>query len=203
MLLGTNLAQSGAAMASMAGSFVNAAAQRDANDKNVMMAREQMAFQERMSNSAYQRTTEDMRKAGINPMLAYQQGGASTPTGASASIEAANFGDTLKEGVSSALATTALKKDLEQKDADIALAAAGAEAKKAEAKMISNSAKTAELTNKKLEIELPGVKAEQPARIKHGKINEKAAIWDAASRRLKDLFGIGASAAEIGSKLSK
>lgn len=32
-----------------------------------------------MSNTSYQRAMKDMRKAGLNPMLAYQQGGASTP----------------------------------------------------------------------------------------------------------------------------
>ncbi len=47
-------------------------------------ANRQMDFQERMSNTAYQRAMNDMRKAGINPIMVSKLGGASTPTGAMA-----------------------------------------------------------------------------------------------------------------------
>ena len=53
------------------------------NRSNQSIARGQEAFQERMRNTAYQAAVADMNKAGINPMLAIQQGGAAAPSGAS------------------------------------------------------------------------------------------------------------------------
>lgn len=70
----------------------------NANAANAQQARDQMDFQASQTGTAYQRAVKDMQAAGLNPMLAYSQGGASSGAGAQAKINNA-----VGEGVNAAL----------------------------------------------------------------------------------------------------
>jgi hypothetical protein len=70
-----------------ASSFSAQQAQQEANQQNIDLANQQMNFQQQNSNTSYQRAVADMQAAGLNPMLAYSQGGASTPTGSLANVQ--------------------------------------------------------------------------------------------------------------------
>lgn len=79
-------------MAAITQGVYNQISNNAAMSYNSAEAAKNRAWQEQMSNTAYQRAVEDMRKAGINPILAYQQGGASTPGGAQGTISGASMG---------------------------------------------------------------------------------------------------------------
>lgn len=112
-----------AAGASLFGASASAKGQKAANRAAERIATDNRAFQERMSNTQYQRAVTDLRKAGLNPMLAYKQGGAGTPSGATApqaNIKAA-YPEAAGKAVSSALASRRLRSELDNIEMDTVL----------------------------------------------------------------------------------
>lgn len=61
------------------------------NEAAAGQASAQRAWEQQMSSTSWQRGVADMRAAGINPMLAYMQGGASTPGGAMGGVPNPNL----------------------------------------------------------------------------------------------------------------
>lgn len=104
---------------SAAGAFNQAEAQKEANKTNLEIANRQMEFQERLSNSAYQRQYSDMVKAGLNPILAANGGGASSPQGASTTVQAA--APDLSRIVSSGVELAQLSREFSLTDAQTTL----------------------------------------------------------------------------------
>lgn len=80
------------AIAAFGGNLISSAlnwfSQDRTNSANKALTREQMSFQERMSNTAVQRHAADLEAAGFNRLLAADGNGASTPSGTSAHMVA-------------------------------------------------------------------------------------------------------------------
>ena len=84
----------GPVVGSVLGAGIARQGAKKANKETAASTARQMAFQERMSNTAHQRQVRDLRRAGINPILSAKLGGASTPQGASYTAQNAGLAAT-------------------------------------------------------------------------------------------------------------
>lgn len=94
--------------------------QQQTNAMNVAENQKNRDFQESMSSTAYQRASQDMQTAGLNPMMMFGSGSAaSSPSGGVPNLQApkreqtsplANLGDAASKAVSSAVAFKTMDK---------------------------------------------------------------------------------------------
>ena len=109
----------------MAGTYMqnqaNAGMMDKANDFNAWQADLNRGFQERVSSTAHQREVEDLKKAGLNPILS-ANAGASTPSGSSASsVAPPEMKNLISPALASARQMMQMTADLQKTGAEIDL----------------------------------------------------------------------------------
>lgn len=190
------------------GAISNAKAVADTNQMQMQQAQKQMDFQERMSNSAYQRAVVDMRAAGLNPALAYQNGPASAPSGAQAQLTAPRPGDVGAGLFNSAKTIATMIPEIENTKSQTSLNQANADVADVQAQKLTANAKESEAntayTSQLQEKAAADTKAaEAQAKIKSMEadvakkrysIDKSMAVPDAVMERIEQLLGSFSSA---------
>lgn len=141
-----------------------------ANRANRAIASDQMNFQRFMSDTAHQREVEDLRKAGLNPLLS-ANAGASTPAGASTTMT--NTLSDLGDKIATSARESALFKQ-QQKINDSTINLNRATEALAGVKQIteSNNAKAAAAEAERAKMQMEVDKSAQPVRLKLAPANE-------------------------------
>ncbi len=124
----------GALAGPIIGGLFGRSGQDAANRANLQIARENRAWQERMSNTAYQRSAADLSAAGLNRILAIGKP-ASTPAGNIATMQNKNakLQEGIQAGVSTAIQAKQTMQNIKESNSRIDLQSAQAQQATAQA----------------------------------------------------------------------
>lgn len=203
-VIGGIIAAAGALGSGAVGAASNAKQQSEINQTNENIARQQMQFQYNMSNTAYQRSRVDMERAGLNPILMAGQGGASTPQGASATMQSSRPGDSIERGAASAIDAISTGYELAKRESEVDYNKAATAAAVADAKVKDNSAMkvAVEAANAKTQGKLLGAEfrakdVRKDVEKAHAEIDKQNAGYDNWLERIERTVGVTGSALQL------
>jgi len=152
-----------------------------AREYNTAEAQKARDFSEHQRTTAYQTSMADMKAAGLNPMLAMNQGGASSTSAAQASSQQTagtpneDRGQIIQRAMESALQIASIEADVKKKDADTALA-------QAETAVAEKQKEIAGVTAKAAKANLPKIESE-------AKLGKEQAEWDRSAITYDNIAG--------------
>lgn len=168
-----------------------------ANSFTERMINQQEGFQTAMSNSAYQRGMVDMRAAGLNPMLAYMQGGASTPSGSMGTGAVPTVQNAVGAGLNSALDLMRQQVALRQAESQIRTNDSVQRLQDAQASATLTNADFTGLKSTALKSQLSAIEREAKNREKRAGAEEPFIESDPARERINQAIGTITNAASV------
>lgn len=196
MSLGAAAGAAAGGIAGLAGQFIGSKSQEKINEANINAAkgmwedqkRVQMFYSNRaiqQANTVYQRKVNDLKAAGLNPMLALGGqpspamggGGPSSPNIPKQESPAGTGAAVGQAMASSAQEAARYLREVKATNAQVDLnKAAKKKAEKEGLQAVANTRQVDELTKQ--------IRARTPAILEHGKIDKKAATLDAIKKRI-------------------